>query len=428
MDDWRIIRLGEVAEDLTVGYVGTMTNEYRPSGIPFLRSLNVEPFRISLTDLKFIDEAFSLRLKKSELRPGDVVIVRTGRPGACAVIPEWLPIANCSDLVIVRPGNKLDPRFLMYYINAMAADHVAAHLVGAVQQHFNVASARDISLRLPPLSEQQSIAHVLGTLDDKIELNRKMNETLEEIARTIFTSWFVNFDPVRAKAEGRQPEGMDAETAALFPDSFVDSELGEIPEGWRVQSLDSIAKFLNGLALQKFPSTENEWLPAIKIAQLRKGDTSGADRVGANVPAEYIVNDGNVLFSWSGSLEVEFWCGGVGALNQHLFKVTSDQYPKWFYFQWIRQHLDEFRSIAAGKATTMGHIQRGHLSAAKTVVPPPRFMERADSILSPMIDKLVLNRLESRTLAEIRDTLLPKLLSGELRVKDADRVLEEAIV
>ncbi|MBN1591046.1 MAG: restriction endonuclease subunit S, partial [Pirellulales bacterium] len=201
--EWREVILEDVADEITVGHVGTMASEYVGTGIPFLRSLNIEPFRINKTDIRYITPEFHARLKKSTLRPGDVVIVRTGKPGATAVIPDWLTEANCSDLVIVRPGRELDRRFLAYFVNGVAQQHVASQLVGAVQQHFNVGSARQMRLLLPPIGEQKAIAHVLGTLDDKIELNRRMNETLEAMARAIFKSWFVDFDPVRAKAAGR---------------------------------------------------------------------------------------------------------------------------------------------------------------------------------------------------------------------------------
>jgi type I restriction enzyme S subunit len=256
-------------------------------------------------------------------------------------------------------------------------------------------------------------------LDDKIDLNRKMNATLDEIARTLFRSWFVDFDPVCAKAEGHQPEGMDAETAALFPDRFVDSELGPIPEGWEVRSLDEIATFLNGLALQKFPPQGNDAdLPVIKIAQLKKGTAEGAGLASSDVPMPYIVDDGDVLFSWSGSLEAVIWGGGKGALNQHLFKVTSDVYPRWFYYYWIHQHLAEFRTIAAGKATTMGHIQRRHLTDAEVLCPSPVLLKRLDAILSPLVALISANLQGCRTLVEVRDALLPELLSGRLRIPE----------
>ena len=181
--EWRDVALEDVADELTVGYFGPMASEYVDEGIPFLRSLNVDPLRINKNDLKFITPEFHSRIRKSRLTPGDVVIVRTGKPGSCSVVPEWLADANCSDLVIVRCGPQLDNRFLAYYVNTVAGDHVAAHLVGAVQQHFNVGSASTLRIKLPPLAEQKAIAAVLGALDDKIELNRRMNVTLEAMAR-----------------------------------------------------------------------------------------------------------------------------------------------------------------------------------------------------------------------------------------------------
>ncbi|HRR32930.1 MAG TPA: restriction endonuclease subunit S [Kiritimatiellia bacterium] len=288
-------------------------------------------------------------------------------------------------------------------------------------------------ITLPPLSVQRAIAHILGTLDDKIELNRRQNETLEAMARALFKAWFVDFEPVRAKMEGRWQRGqslpgLPAHLYDLFPDRLVESELGEIPEGWEMRSLDSIANYLNGLALQKFPpESDEEFLPVIKIAQLRAGNTDGADRASARIKPEYVVTDGDVLFSWSGSLEVEVWNGGPGALNQHLFKVTSDTVPKWFYFFATRHYLPAFRAIAAGKATTMGHIQRKHLTDARVAVAPLKSMQEFDAVIAPLFEQFVRNSQQSRTLAQLRDTLLPKLISGGLRVINSDALLETVL-
>jgi type I restriction enzyme S subunit len=240
----------------------------------------------------------------------------------------------------------------------------------------------------------------------------------------------VDFEPVRAKMEGRWQRGqslpgLPAHLYDLFPDRLVDSELGEIPEGWEVKSLDEIAHFLNGLALQKYPPTEGRSLPVIKIAQLRSGHTTGADRATSDLDPDYVVGDGDILFSWSGSLECVVWAGGPGALNQHLFKVTSKCYPRWLSYFGIRVHLDEFRHIAAGKATTMGHIQRHHLSEAKLPVPPSPLLGVMDGYLSPIFQASWRRHLESRTLAGLRDALLPKLISGELRVRDAEQFVKE---
>ena len=366
MGEWPRVRLGDVCRETTVGHVGPMADKYIDEGVPFLRSLSVEPFRVKTDGLKFIGPEFHAELKKSALRPGDVVIVRTGKPGACAVVPDWLGEANCSDLVIARCGPRLRPRFLSYVVNSVGVQHIEYHLVGAVQQHFNVGSARSLEFGLPEITEQDLIVELLGSIDDKIDLNRRMNETLEAMARAIFKDWFVDFAPTRAKAEGRVPY-LAPELWGVFPDAL--NEEGR-PVGWESKPLDEIAEFLNGLALQKFPALDpDDSLPVIKIAELRGGIKVKSSRASREVPEKYVVKDGDFLFSWSGSLLAKFWTEGEGALNQHLFKVSSDRYPAWFFSQWVRHHLEEFQAIAASKATTMGHIQRGHLKEAMTNCP-----------------------------------------------------------
>jgi type I restriction enzyme S subunit len=266
---------------------------------------------------------------------------------------------------------------------------------------------------------------VLSRLDDKIDLNRRTNETLEGIARALFRSWFVDFDPLHAKADHRAV-GVDASTAALFPSRFENTRQGLVPKGWSVSALDVIARFLNGLALQKYPASGPFFLPVIKIAELRAQNTKDSDRASRDIPSDYVVHDGDLLFSWSGSLEVTVWCGREGALNQHLFKVTST-YPQWFVHGWLLEHLPEFRAIAADKATTMGHIQRKHLSEASVLIPPEPLLRQLDQYMAPLHARKLSLRLESRTLAEVRDALLPKLLSGEVRVRDAEREVAAAI-
>ena len=312
---------------------------------------------------------------------------------------------------IIRANQEADTRFLMY---ALAASDISGYLTGSTMPKLTQGNMNRIPILAPPPDEQRAIAHILGTLDDKIELNRRANETLEATARALFKSWFVDFDPVRAKAEGRD-SGLPKPLADLFPARLIDSELGEIPEGWEVKSLDQIARFLNGLALQKYPPVDGRSLPVIKIAQLRAGNTDGADRASADLQGDYVVHDGDILFSWSGSLECLLWAGGRGALNQHLFKVTSDQYPQWLCYLGIHQHLDDFRRIAAGKATTMGHIQRHHLSDAKLPVPPPTLLPAIDAMIAPIIESTWRRAVQSRMLAAVRDTLLPKLITGELQ-------------
>ena len=275
-----------------------------------------------------------------------------------------------------------------------------------------------ILVLLPPLDEQRTIAGVLGALDDKIEQNRRTARALERLARTIFRAWFVDFEPVTAKIAGAISfPSMPRAILDALPTRFVDSEIGSVPEGWEVKAITAIATFLNGLALQKYPPRgDGEDLRVIKIAELRKGSAEGAAWANGDVAERYVVDDGDVLFSWSGTLEAAFWFGGKGALNQHLFKITSSHFPSWFCFHWIRQHLPWFRAIAASKATTMGHIKRGHLQETLVVVPPNEILHEANEMIGPMYDLLGQLMIESRKLAAMRDVLLPNLLSGEVRV------------
>jgi type I restriction enzyme S subunit len=369
-----------------------------------------------------------MSIKSGKLRVTDgTVLLSKLNPGSPKVwrIPKAMgqhSIASTEFLVLQpRAGVTLNALYAAC-LNPSFLKSIAAKATGTSSSHQRVRPsdllATDLYLGVGNAA-LAGIGDFLSALDDKIELNRQMNTTLEAMARALFQSWFVDFDPVHAKAEGRQPVGMDAETAALFPDSFEDSTLGPIPKGWQIKPIDEIADFLNGLALQKFPVAGEGSLPVIKIAQLNNGhDTSRADQCSSTIPQQYVVKNGDILFSWSGSLEVEIWSGGKGALNQHLFKVTSERYPKWFYYLWIIAHLEDFRSIASGKATTMGHIQRKHLTAAKALVPSHELMVRMHEILNPIIEQAHAFELQVKELRQLRDALLPKLLSGELRLGD----------
>ncbi len=347
-----------------------------------------------------------------KLRPYFRKVVRAPSDGICS-----------TDIWVVRAAQGVDQNYLYY---CMASDEFIKFATGGSEGTKMPRSIWEyvsgFKIRLPSLPEQRAIAQILGALDDKIELNRRMNETLEQMSRVLFKSWFMDFDPVRAKMDGRWQRGqslpgLPAELYDLFPARLIPSELGEIPEGWEVKALDEIADFRNGLALQKLRPAENEErLPVVKIAQLRTGKADGGEWAKADIADDCIIDDGDVVFSWSGSLMIKVWCGGPAALNQHLFKVTSRQYPKWFYLHCTESHLPAFQAIAAGKTTTMGHIKREHLKEAICAVPDATLLSSVDERYAALLSKFVSTNVESRTLSALRDSLLPKLVNGELRM------------
>ena len=194
----------------------------------------------------------------------------------------------------------------------------------------------------------------------------------------------------------------------------------ELPAGWSKGCLLDIADYLNGLAMQRFRPADGETgLPVLKIKELRQGSCDASSELCTpSIKSEYIVHDGDVIFSWSGSLLVDLWCGGTCGLNQHLFKVTSEKYPKWFYYAWTAHHLARFVAIAADKATTMGHIKREELTKAEVTIPDAAAMARIGELLQPIYDLIISNRIENRKLATLRDAVLPQLMSGELDISD----------
>ena len=421
---WTECTLADACRSIDYGLTASASDE--ETGQKFLRITDIVSGHIDWGNVPQV-VADDRAISKYRLRHGDIVIARTGAStGASAYVKNPPAALFASYLVRLQARPEFDARFLAYYLRSPAFWTFIRGVLGdkSAQPNASASTMTKAPLRAPESkAEQSTIANILGVLDDKIELNRRMSETLEAMARALFKSWFVDFDPVRARAEGRDPE-LSAQFADLFPDRLVGSELGEMPEGWSVLALDEIAHFLNGRAMQKYPPEGGQSLPVIKIAQLRAGHTDGADGASVDIPSEYVVDDGDVLFSWSGSLECVLWAGGRGALNQHLFKVTSDEFPKWFYYLAILLHLPEFRRVAAGKATTMGHIQRHHLSDAKVVVPRRDLLLAAGTVITPVVDAIWRRSVESRTLGALRDTLLPKLISGELRVPGAEKYME----
>ena len=269
-------------------------------------------------------------------------------------------------------------KFLTYNINRMDS--------GSAIPSTDRYAIYAIDVEIPEIETQKKIVKILEGLDKKISLNQRINDNLL------------------------------AQVKAIFQKNIIDATKHH-PE-WEQKGLLDIADYLNGLAMQKYrPKPGERSLPVLKIKELRQGLCDSTSEVcSAAIDPKYIVNDGDIIFSWSGSLLVDIWCGGVCGLNQHLFKVTSEQYDKWFYYLWTTYHLGNFIAIAADKATTMGHIKRSDLQKATVYIPSAQEYAALGKILQPMIDTIIQNRIESRNLSVLRDILLPKLMSGEVDV------------
>lgn len=297
---------------------------------------------------------------------------------------------GCSnDVLVFRAKDGVSKRFLYYVLaDDTFFDYSMATSKGTKMPRGDKAAIMKYEVPDFTYEEQEIIAGILEVLDRKIHLNTDINDNLLQQAQSIFTQEFLSLDGV--------------------------------PDGWQESSLLGIADYLNGLAMQKYrPKDDEQGLPVLKIKELRQGSCdSNSELCSPSIKPEYIVHDGDVIFSWSGSLLVDLWCGGTCGLNQHLFKVTSSTYDKWFYYAWTNHHLQKFAAIAADMATTMGHIKREELSKAEVLIPSQSDYDRIGGLLSPLYELVIANRIENRKLASLRDELLPQLMSGQLDVSE----------
>jgi len=325
--EWKRTTIGETCEVFDGPHP---TPRKTDSGPTFHGISSLQRGRINLSEKEHLsEEDFMKWTRRVTPRSGDVVFSYETRVGEAALIPQGLRCCLGRRMGLLRPkGVSLDPRFLLcYYLGPEFQEVVRQRTIhGSTVERLALIEFPDFPIRMPPLAEQKAIAAVLGTLDDKIELNRRMNATLEGMARALFQSWFVDFDPVRAKLDGRQPPGLDEPTAALFPAAFQESPIGHIPKGWDAVPLYDTANFVNGAAFRSEDFCANgEGLPVIKIAELKDGIGAQTRWSRREAALEQVIDTGDLLYSWSGSpdtsLDAFLWSNGRGLLNQHIFKV-----------------------------------------------------------------------------------------------------------
>lgn len=370
--------------------IGASAVPYSPELYTYLRITDInDDGTLNKSDLKSVsDEKASDYL----LKPNDIVFARTGASTGRNYFYDG------TDGEFVYAGflikfsldpSKVNPRYIKYHCQSQVyRDWIAAFNTGSTRGNINAQTLASMPISLPDRETQDRIVKILDSLENKRRYNKQINDNLYAQAKAIFSDRFIN--------------------------------LPSVPDGWKTGNLLDIANYLNGLAMQKFRPLEDEiGLPVLKIKELRQGSCdSSSELCSPNIKSEYIIHDGDVIFSWSGSLLVDIWCGGTCGLNQHLFKVTSNVYDKWFYYLWTAHHLDRFIAIAADKATTMGHIKREELSKAEVLIPSEEAYMEISSIMQPIFELMISNRIEARKLAALRDELLPKLMSGEIDVSE----------
>ena len=394
--NYKTYHVSDLIDEIAMGPFGSniKVDCFVDEGVPVLNGSNLEGFELSERSFRYVTEDKANLLKKANAHKGDVVITHRGTLGQIAYIPLT---AQRDRYVIsqsqfrVKCNENVLPEYFVYYFHTPIGQHKLlsnASQVGVPALARPSSTFQKIEMELPDLETQKKVVKLIGSLQRRIKTNTAINDNLY------------------------------AQAKAIFAQRFTDIET--IPDGWEKGNLLTIANFLNGLAMQKYrPNGDEVSLPVLKIKELRQGSCDNSSELcSPNIKPEYIIHDGDVIFSWSGSLLVDIWCGGTCGLNQHLFKVTSETHDKWFYYLWTVHHLERFIAIAADKATTMGHIKRGELAKAEVLIPSDEDYKEIGSLMNPIFDLIVANRIEARKLAELRDGLLPRLMSGEIDISE----------
>ncbi|HJP99824.1 MAG TPA: restriction endonuclease subunit S [Rhodanobacteraceae bacterium] len=420
-------RLGELLDEITVGYVGPMVDEYVEDGVPFLRSLNVKPYFVDLDDIRYITPSFHERIKKSSLRPGDVVAVRTGIPGTSCVIPESLQDANCSDLVILRCGAKVDPYYLSYYLNLIAGSHVRNQSVGAIQKHFNIASAKETPFPQIAIGEQRKIAAVLSALEAKIDLNNRINAELEALAKTIYDYWFVQFD--FPDTHGRPYKSSGGKMV------WNDSLNRDIPARWEARTVGSIiSRAGTGLNPRNnfvLGSGTNYYVTIKNVTNGRIVLDDKCDKIDdesmAIIDRRSQLRAGDVLFTSIEPIGVTYLLHEKPTtwnINESVFTIRPD--TSVISPEYLLMLLSSSEMKAFTKNSSAGSIHKGirHavLKSFTLAYAGRKLVDEFSLLLRPMLQKMDNLDKENRELARLRDWLLPLLMNGQVRVAGQGRV------
>jgi type I restriction enzyme, S subunit len=453
-DEWEETTVGDLVTrgilerplDGNHGSIHPKGEDFVASGVPFIMASDLIGGGIDTVNCSFIALEQANSLRKGFAKRGDVLLSHKATLGRTALVGE-IPgdfVMLTPQVTYYRPKDpqRLNNRYLKYYFDSESFQQVLQSWAGAgsTRAYIGITDQLRLPVVLPPLTQQKAIAHILGTLDDKIELNRRMNETLEAMARALFKSWFVDFDPVRAKAEGRDP-GLPKEIADLFPGRFADSELGEIPEGWAMIPLSEVTTVITKGTTPTQEDVDAARDPDRRVAYVRVNavDEAGEilteklatvpESVHLSVLRRSILRAGDVLYTIAGTI------GRVSIVQGDLLPANTNQavailrpkrtMPPAFLAFTLRQ--EGFREELHSNIVhaVQANLSLGTLSKARAVAPPGDVISRVFEPIQDLAKRVDSARAQSRTLAALRDTLLPKLISGELRVKDAERLIGE---
>ena len=408
--DWKVKKLKDcLTIKGRIGWKGLKRSEFGNKGIVIINGPNIINGKIDWKNCLRVPKWRHDESQEISVKENDILMTKDGTIGKTAFIKNLAePATLASGIFLIRSiDDTLDENFLYQYFNSIFFKNLVRNRIeGSVIPHLYQRDIQQLLIPIPSYLEQQKISTILLNLENKIETLQNQNKILEQIAQSLFKHWFIDFEfPIENGKSYKSSGG-----------KMTKSEQGQIPKEWKNSNLDKIAIFLNGLPLQKFRPTNESFLPVIKIREMKNGISKHCEKANSHIKKEYIVNNGDILFSWSGSLELTIWGFGSGALNQHIFKVTSLTYEKWFFYMWIKHHLDEFRRIANDKTTTMGHIQRYHLSEALVLVPDSSTIKKMNNVVKPIFKQLTQNKVFVQNLIQIRDILVPKLMSGKIRV------------
>jgi len=413
--EWVTKRIGDLGRVVTGKTPSTAVAENFGGDYPFITIPDMDGRREIAHSARTLSEQGAQSLRTCRLPAGAVMMSCIATIGNCGITTR--PSFTNQQINSLICGDDAVPKFVYYCFTQLGHALEAAGGGGSVYTNVSKARFEEIELTLPPLAEQKAIAAVLGALDDKIELNRRMNATLEAMARALFQSWFVDFDPVRAKLDGRQPPDLDSATAALFPAAFQESDFGPIPNGWRTGSIYEISDVIYGapFASKQFNAIR-DGAPLIRIRDL--ADESPGVWTPEVHPKGYTVQPGDIVVGMDGEFRAYLWGGVPAWLNQRVCVFAPKPgFSAAFVRNSIIAPLAEVE--ATETATTVIHLGKNDIDRFKAVIPPPEIHEAFAKLCQPWYDQIVANKQQSRTLATLRDTLLPKLLSGELNALEA---------